>query len=52
MVRCETEPTLQVVVGIAGSSGEQRKVIMEKEEPGSCMSLTDSAQVPNPLKSY
>jgi len=25
---------------------------MEKEEPGSCMSLTDSAQVPNPLKSY
>jgi hypothetical protein len=51
VVHCETEPTLQVVVGIAGSSGE-KKVIMEKEEPGSCMSLTDSTQVPNPLKSY
>jgi hypothetical protein len=49
VVHCETEPTLQVVVGIAGSSG--KKVIMEKEEPGSCMSLTDSAQVSNPLKS-
>ena len=30
----------------------EKRVIMEKEEPGSCMSLTDSAQVPNPLKSY
>lgn len=38
MVNCETEPTLQVVVGTAASS-ERKKVLVEKLEPDSCMSL-------------